>query len=164
MEAQYYTPTIDEFHSGFEYQIKNADWDNKIVVLDTMLDAIEYHLKSGVIRVKSLDRQDIEECGWKMEHSYWDRTDLSRTKIIRLTPFFSEELHFEFEINEHDLFILKLNNSNVEIIHAKKESLDLMTKTEVLKQEAMIFSTIFEGTIRNKSELLKIMQQCGISA
>ncbi len=119
MESQYYFPTIDEFHSGFEYQIKNADWDNKIVVLDTMLDAIEYHLKSGVIRVKSLDRQDIEECGWtQRDHDTYD----------------IEGYALEFD-SEYKTFIYHTGPRH---------------------------GTVFKGTIRNKSELVKLMQMLNI--
>jgi len=61
---KYYTPEIEEFHVGFDYEIKNALWDKVISTKDIFYDGIEYHLKDNKIRVKYLDQEDIKSLGW----------------------------------------------------------------------------------------------------
>lgn len=70
MENKYYTPEIEEFHVGFEFeQFENNNWQQTTLESDeaerffVMLNA--YELKDFV-RVKHLDREDIESLGWKL--------------------------------------------------------------------------------------------------
>ena len=63
---KYYTPEISEFHVGFEYEWCDGYdniWVKETVDINTPLtyfrdDADVEH------RVKTLDREDIESCGW----------------------------------------------------------------------------------------------------
>ena len=70
--SRYYTPSIEEFHVGFEYDSKgniNAEWVSKIVEENTMTA-----LGASYCRVKYLDREDIESLGFKFKE-YWIREE-----------------------------------------------------------------------------------------
>lgn len=84
MESKYYTPTIEEFHIGFEfeYKSKNDDW-NKIDYDNWMhpredkylkhctesellrsFNFIDQCIKRNELKVKYLDKEDIESLGF----------------------------------------------------------------------------------------------------
>ena len=81
---KYYTPEIEEFHVGFEYEVYDTlgdghyDWfndtyfklnmtnhkgdgGNNVWTMETLAKAI----KDEHVRVKHLDREDIESLGWE---------------------------------------------------------------------------------------------------
>lgn len=73
MKNKYYTPEIEEFHVGFKYESKNVDtknWDKELV--GDVEDLSECHhglsieglLTAEYIRVKYLDKEDIESLGF----------------------------------------------------------------------------------------------------
>jgi hypothetical protein len=71
MEEKYYTPTINEFHTDFEYEvlekgnwIKKNDFSNAYDYEDSCLYGLIKDLEKGNIRVKYLDTKDIESFGW----------------------------------------------------------------------------------------------------
>jgi hypothetical protein len=68
MENKYYIPEISEFHVGFEYEsktLKNDVWEHRICASIDVFEACEaLKYDENIVRVKYLDRQDIEECGW----------------------------------------------------------------------------------------------------
>jgi len=76
---KYYIPTIEEIKVGFELQYHNFSrdeagipelnydrWDTVTLKEDDVKLFMEYGIKGG-IRVKYLDREDIEGCGWKYD-------------------------------------------------------------------------------------------------
>ena len=75
MENKYYLPKIEELHIGFECEInqseinKNFKWCEYVIGTDyeniTIARAVSEVNKNG-IRVKYLDRQDIESFGFKL--------------------------------------------------------------------------------------------------
>src|SRR6056297_302162 len=83
MDKNYYTPDIEEFHVGFEYEVRNElkkdSWnnyhfDNKFLPLFTSLKdklSIKNEIENRNIRVKYLDKEDIEDLGF--EHLGNDR-------------------------------------------------------------------------------------------
>lgn len=85
MEVQdnkYYTPDITEFHVGFECEINHRDrdgsgnrtWSKEIIRFSQpYMDFIKYlfEKEKNNIRVKYLDKEDIESLGFKeYVHSY----------------------------------------------------------------------------------------------
>jgi len=71
MEAKYYTPEIEEFHVGFEYESLN---NNNEWVKSKYGGFLPFHPQTYIdkkeFRVKHLDRQDIEEFGWKITEDF----------------------------------------------------------------------------------------------
>jgi hypothetical protein len=140
---KYYTPTIEEFHVGFECEIQSSyGWQKgeypNILKQDTLtfqdsLDngIIEATKKSG-IRVKYLDREDIESLGWNAspdEPEEW---------------FWSLKGNMDFQLYFDDK--CKVNNEN-------------SIGVTIYMQDGIIFN----GWLYNKSELKKLMQQLGIN-
>tara|TARA_B000000475_G_C15935671_1_gene422640 strand:+ start:154 stop:525 length:372 start_codon:yes stop_codon:yes gene_type:complete len=66
--SEYYTPKIEEFHVGFEYEeFCNDDWYKKQYKQDNFLnhDFECVFEKCYKTRVKYLDKKDIEDLGFK---------------------------------------------------------------------------------------------------
>lgn len=61
-ENKYYTPELEEFHIGFEYEFRIEDewrslkWNQSQVVQGRVLE--------GLVRVKYLDKKDLNELGY----------------------------------------------------------------------------------------------------
>lgn len=125
---KYYTPEIEEFHVGFEFEAKtsNDTWVktafNNLRLINQMVDVL---IKEEV-RVKYLDRGDIESLGFKHSHHSTSYTN-----------------YFE--------------KDNIEI------SVDSKSKRLRVKRLFKISNDLlFKGTIKNKSELKKLLKQLGI--
>lgn len=108
MKDKYYTPTTEEFYIGFECEIYDDDdktWD--IVYVDTqpaLCDITGLHLD---IRVKYLDRSDIEDLGftikttsygiyyikgeYKIEYSWNKKLIISQQNKLLKTESFENE-------------------------------------------------------------------------
>lgn len=122
----YYTPTIEEFHVGFECEILGiigAKEDERLFSQSTIISQKELELIHLLeIRVKTLDKSDIESLGWR---------------------FGTNDYVFPENKNvTYGQYKLLFNNNELEIIH--------------------LSGTLFRGIIKNKSELIKLMQQLNI--
>lgn len=141
---KYYTPIIEEFCVGFEYEISPAipkDIYYKYVFpeypkvgieyprLTTEVGIINSYLNSNQIRVKILDKEDIESLGWEFAEEY-ERN-------------FPNVSVFKNEIFE--LWFYKFSKNTINI-------------TILIKNDYYIF----RGFIKNKSELKKLMKQLNI--
>lgn len=127
MENKYYIPEIEEFHVGFEFEHKSIgknEWNKEVTeVIDIKnIEGIQRVIKNNDIRVKYLDKEDIESLGWKLHK-------------------------------------LKVGTEEFEIIHNKKNNIVIKSSID----ENMCYPiTRFNGTIKNKSELKKLMKQLNI--
>lgn len=135
MENKYYTPTIEELHHGFEFEFLDSGEWTPVVYSDggsyshgSGYIGIEHLFSENIIRVKRLDRQDIEESG------------------------------FEFIREEEDVvFYGNLNRLPLELTY------DKWTKLSRIQSSHPDYRAVFfEGNIKNKSELLKIIKMIGI--
>lgn len=78
MKNKYYTPELHEFHIGFEFEEKIVDdlWKSSKFLYRWFEE--RYFLKqidNKNIRVKHLDREDIESLGWEFKKDdlgFWD--------------------------------------------------------------------------------------------
>lgn len=73
MDNKYYTPEIEEFHIGFEYEYfyKNSSWVKHTLKTKADLTLCIEETEEDLIRVKYLDKEDIESLGFKeYVHSY----------------------------------------------------------------------------------------------
>lgn len=151
MEKKYYTPTIEEFHVGFKYEIHAGferfyKGESDVIEMSGLyyshqfyrgsdLTMIAHGINKGLnsVRVKYLDREDIESLGFelfdttKKDEIYFRSTDNLMTKQeVRL--WVSKEFGY-IEIN------------------------DIKEKTGC--------EGSFRGTIKNKSELKKVLKMIG---
>lgn len=71
-DNKYYTPTIEEFHVGFEYE---ELWEVIGINEEWLKEIYDEHDSIGTlcetIRVKYLDKEDIESLGWNDIGSLW---------------------------------------------------------------------------------------------
>jgi len=127
MTEKYYTPEIDEFFEGFIYEEKSTlsgHWFNQEF---SQPHPVKTKIKTGDIRVKFLDRADIESLEWTfIKTTIWS------------SIFQKKEVFIEKYLEQH---CIKIDTG------------------EDYPEDNKVF---FDGTIRNKSELQKLMKQLGI--
>lgn len=136
MVDKYYTPEIEEFHVGFEYEVEDLGDDGKTRVWrpqifegeETRTYFIE-ELKKGEIRVKYLDREDIESLS---------EGETSRGLLIL------KDSEFDYK-----RILCILVEGNYVIIGND------------LKGNG--YEQLFQGKIKNKSELKKLLKQLRIN-
>ena len=147
MNNKYYTPTIEEFHIGFEYEelinfdmlsirpddhIDRVEWC-KINLQDFQfmwLNEIRSKLEFESIRVKYLDKEDIESLGFLIKVE-------TKFGII-----FSNQLY--------SIILSKMKLNHIEVY---------LTQPYINESDGLTFS----GTIKNKSELKVLLKQLNIS-
>jgi hypothetical protein len=154
---KYYTPTIEEFRVGFEYEERydsynkvtgeyDISWSKEIYNLDHFLDVMydgEYEFDTDMEykRVKYLDQEDIESLGWKYDNNgepYPERE-----------PY---ELPISFDLDT------QLEDGICYILYLYS---DKTVWIEWIKDCAGM-GYIFKGVIKNKSELKTVLKQLGI--
>ena len=160
--SKYYIPEISEFHVGFECELKNSshpvnfEWEKfKIIGVDDgeisgrLMDWSFYNSKNAIsdesIRVKYLDQSDIESLGWVIRDFHADGSPMLMG---------GTEIYF-YKENKHDReieFRFSIKGNYSILIFTNKENWIDYEK----------YSTLFQGTIKNKSELIKLMQQLNI--
>lgn len=168
--SKYYTPTIDEIYVGFECEIRDITFDintsiDPTLIIKSLPDRILYwrkticderdvlypslSIKHESIRVKYLDKEDIEELGftfgyeegngvlygtWKNNpdiHISWDGDSVDPNRIFTL------DWWIETGIPNH---AYKKNELSYNHYH----------------------KSYFKGIIKNKSELKVLLKQLGI--
>ncbi len=155
--AEYYTPTIEEFHVGFEYEVFKPSEDNperkwkKITFYygevdrtynqTTMIINYPGLSKQPLVRVKHLDREDIESLGF--EHTGRTIDDWYELKVSR-PAVMSAHTNRRYVLM-HDF----RTNQGVVIMAYDYESGDSGE------------NTIYRGSCKNKSELKKLLKQIG---
>lgn len=133
---KYYTPSIEEFHVGFEFEVNytGEGWLKEIFCNGTgkNIDSIG-KLKSflgkttfeDAYRVKYLNKEDIESLGWKFEGG----------RLLK----------------------------NIQDVFNKGEyTLTYHYPTKTLYIEDMVGDVVKNLTIKNKSELKKILKQLNV--
>lgn len=164
MENKYYTPSIEEFHVGFEFEIhlmsvgglvildgatkevhrlSEADikvWEptiyNNDVIFGRPLSEIQELISNSQIRVKYLDREDIESLGWL-------HTDRS------IDDWFKWEQPIRLESGHRIKFIMHYGYHD--------------HKLTIKGDDGGGETCFFEGYVNNKSEFKKVMKQLTIN-
>jgi len=142
-QTKYYTPAIEEFHVGFEYEQKcsdsmkpnkengDTDWAICIHKGGVSIDSIMAHVYKYEVRVKFLDQEDIENLGF----------ELKRT---------TGNYQFHYELDKNSYILLNLTHVlSSNIIRITKESKHTFEEHE---------NYLFNGIIRNKSELKVLLK------
>ena len=140
IDKKFYVPEIAEFHVGFEYEEKSSGlWTpqtynefspiiNQEILTenDDWADTIAGYIKCQIIRVKYLDREDIESLGFKFD-KWW--------------------------ISEEKGSIYAFDFYGLTFYHESKTIKIWLRDTG---------EDIFSGTIKNKSELKRLLKQLRI--
>jgi hypothetical protein len=123
MKDKYYTPEIEEFHIGFEYEVDWGPFKWKKAIYQDYMTADSM---CDDVRVKYLDKEDIESLG------------------------FIEDPDFTY------LHTFKRVRNNISIYTRN------WGVFSIVNEDRMKNNIVFTGTIKNKSELKKLMKQLGI--
>lgn len=153
MGNKYYTPTIEEFHVGFECEWRRfeEDWHGgKINSSIELYDAaIEYEAgenQTYEYRVKYLDKEDIESLGWEFVSLKYDGNKIRKLKKEYLNKDITSLKSWEIE---YCYYYMDYNfDTNHLVIHND--------------QEYSASYVWFDGIIKNKSELKLLLKQLGI--
>jgi hypothetical protein len=166
-DNKYYTPSIEEFHVGFSYEelefiytdkgwytAKEQKWVPKIYKVAEYMEAyyLQERVKRGMwadsIRVKYLDKEDIESLG------FTERDSVTIQHLFGPTTLTSDEVRTIYTINIPEFGGLTAYlhfHSNERLIGIYKD----LTNPYNHKQ-------LFYGYIKNKSELKVLLKQLGI--
>jgi hypothetical protein len=139
---KYYTPELEEFHVGFEYELMDLalnmvdkEFRSDVITHGGDIDNALEWIKTNEVRVKHLDREDIESLKWE---------------------FTGKGVADWYKI-EGDFQIGTWTAYEAVMIHDPSCN---WVKIHVLDRGDEV--DIFQGTIKNKSELKKLLKQLGI--
>ena len=139
----YYTPDISEFYVGFEYEEwLDGEWCGDIFEPNLYSDDIilfEGVIDEDEIRVKHLDKDDIESLGFDLVDNPKDYTNISVDQKILYLREDSKITHTNIQPLRDNEYAIFSGNFNSYGSYPK-----------------------FLGTIKNKSELKKILKQIGV--
>jgi hypothetical protein len=139
-QEKYYTPEITELYVGFECEMCEPEYvgDDKYERnwRKITFEGFEAYRNRYEYRVKYLDRQDIEELGFELESEH--HNDNHHGYVF--FKYFSD-IKYGLKIRYIDN-----NIRDVIIYYGEKE-----------------ICFLFDGIIKNKSELKKILRMCGVS-
>lgn len=169
MEDKYYTPSISEFHFGFEYEILSSDIEengsagsyNKRTFEVGSDDGFNgfgnliTQLNAGLVRVKYLDKEDIVSLGFieslgKENYFYKDLRSNSEKLIIELIQYSTRWSPLP-GANTGDLkftSIVKIHNTGG-------------VPANVLGEWITSNGILYMGECKNKSELKNILRMIG---
>jgi hypothetical protein len=139
-EEKYYKPESGEFKDGFEYEYLegNNRWieDSVLSVFDpTTMELIQDSFNQGELRVKHLDKSDIEDVGWEFTGK-------------GVADWY--KIEGDFDIG---------NWTAYEAVMIHDSSCDWV-KIHVLDRGEEV--EIFQGTIKNKSVFKQVLKMIGI--
>lgn len=154
-ESKYYTPDISEFYVGFEFEedvqgnnlwtkyfLTRNDLKNLEYATTNEFDDILNNLKKEQVRVKYLDEKDILSLGFEFDKTnkmrYWYKWEQYNERI-------QEDKSYRYW--------------NLYLVHDPDENLIKVTADISDGNQDEKF---FEGIIKNKSELKKLLEQLNI--
>lgn len=155
-DLDYYTPTLDEFHVGFEYEVQDVPDGGEFVTKSfTRWSDSEYHawVKSCIenvsfnalapifYRVKFLTKIDIENLGWVFTWNELSELHYAMKCTVRGMPDSTIYLR-HIPMTKHVLIRFDIEQRNKEFLRSP---------------------ILFSGMIKNKSELINVMNQLQIN-
>jgi hypothetical protein len=147
--SKYYTPTIEELHVGFEYEIKttNGTWVNTKANNLKLIKEIFETFQNKPIRVKHLDREDIESFGF----------DFITTKQSKTNDFFMKQIDDPRYEQSASIGIGVCYVSHQVVIE-----FEIDTTKETKGPWYIDSNAVFAGKIKNRTELKRILTQIGV--
>jgi len=157
MVEKYYTPELHEFHFGFEFEYLHPlsvakttnewqayDWRSQMATVTLHPSGISiggFSIKQECLRVKCLDKEDTEECGWDIAGEGYNGHSSTQPTTFKYTK----------------PTVYRGLKTQVTLIH------NIVTKWCCVSVNSnMEDKTLFAGYIKNKSELKKIMKMINI--
>lgn len=171
MESKYYTPKKEELHIGFECEMRfftyengekvvfwktiqiNKEWFTDVIGIEKTgysgginLDSL---IEGGGIRVKYLDREDIESDGFK----FFKTGDFGQPSFFKKEKDSGDERMGHTDWTMLQVHFWTNSSPTVEIVTGRSGHESGVEGFEYVA---------FKGTIKNKSEFRRIMEQLGI--
>jgi hypothetical protein len=151
MENKYYVPQIEEFYVGFEYERLYDEndllyeWEKLVFDADDeylTLSQIANEIDFDQIRVKVLDKSDVESLGFRITKEY----SIEFEAQLHIDDYSFYDLTYEWD--EQRLIIERFYQSK--LVAAK------------LDDGTYDSHTVFNGTIKNKSEFKQVLKMLNI--
>jgi hypothetical protein len=175
-ESKYYTPEIEEFHVGFEYESlqdprfpeKDSSWEKNTIKDEWDLKTfIGYYCGDHIeVRVKALDREDIESLGFEDRDMFYYDSKISykngvpfvenymnKSKSKVLSKFIKSHMGGNYGLGSEYIFIEKVKSY---------ENATHISRIIYNGDGSAMVTSAFRGTIKNKSELKRILKQIGV--
>ena len=146
MEDRYYNPKIDEFHVGFEYEhLLKDNFTGCTILCYPDIEDVYYDIPLNKIRVKHLDSSDIESFGFKF--------DATRSKVDGnfVGSYENEKYYLDYSPYSYGGEF----NSSVHLRVMKIKDIPITSYQSN-------YQFIYDGIIKNKSELKKLLIQLEI--
>lgn len=139
---KYYTPSIEEFHIGFEYEWlnENGKWVKELTPKEITVNGFEE--QSYGLRVKYLDKEDIESLGFVgigTSIDNWYMMNKGYTRPLSSHKNRSISIQHDFRTNQG----IVIRGFEYEYLKGEEEQL-------------------YRGECKNKSTLQLLMKQLGI--
>jgi hypothetical protein len=135
MESQYYTPEFYEFHEGFEYEdafLHPFFSKKRFYYQYTSRNILLKALDNKKIRVKYLDREDIESFGFVLKGKSIDLWFEKEDILLREDGHHLTNIKLQYGLKDHKL--------KITLVYIGGEE-----------------SVCFEGYIKNKNQLLTLL-------
>lgn len=140
MENKYYTPEIDEFYVGVECETnEDGEWEYYRIKKYTSLLELDKLLKLGGVRVKYLDKEDIESLGWGLVNPE------------NSNHVFGLGVEYEYKCENGSSYWLRLDQF--------EDGVTIKIHNGSDWEDNHIYADV---KIKNKAELKKLMKQIGI--
>lgn len=137
--SQYYTPSTEEFHVGFEYEVSVEDTGFHKRIWDKKSEGQYLMLTPCSTRVKYLDQKDIESFGFEKAHS-----------------------HPHPENDDYLFGVPRLMKDNGPTGNGFWLKLKKKTgQVEITDCTGLFHKRLFDGVVKNKSELKRVLTQIG---
>jgi hypothetical protein len=146
MKNKYYTPSIEEFRVGFKIEVYNPDkkdWEDLTVDIGYCYGEFSNWISWGEVRVKYLDKEDIESLGFKEE---------------TIPNCFKED-----SLNQG--YVKHINEKESLLLHYNGETKKLFLSKQVVYNEVTdnwYTDFLFQGSIKNKSEFKVLLEQLNL--
>lgn len=150
MENKYYIPSVEEFHVGFEYEFKQfntdfSDWlQTSFGTTDNFMifDIQSNMLEKGLVRVKYLDENDVESFGF--------------SKVPGTVNVFKYKTPYSTDGSKDAEYWYYWHI----ILFERSEKFPNVLISNYMDYD--IQDVRFEGWVKNKSELKRLLIQLGI--
>jgi hypothetical protein len=145
-EPGYYTPTIEEFYIGFEYEYKATDFSDSPAKWIKEVYSKELH-NNFPVDIHHSEPTEIEISVESIRVKYLDQGDIESFHFVRSTD---DAFWYKYIDNGISIEIYMEGHDGLSVI--EEDSTDEYTTRNFL----------FKGNIKNKSEFVKLMKQIGI--